>query len=101
MKGLKIINFNIGNIGIKLSMQGFSFISDKVGSATHSHADFEYHYVFSGDSTIKLDNEKISIPENNSILIFPDTFHKFIKNNTEANVLSLSFSIKKNKLILM
>ena len=97
MNNLKIVNFNIGNIGIKLPMQGFTLISDKVGSATHSHADFEYHYVFSGNATIKLDNEKISIPKDNSILVFPDTFHKFVKNDTDANILSLSFSIKKNK----
>ena len=91
MNSLKIVNFNIGNIGIKLPMQGFTLISDKVGSATHSHADFEYHYVFSGNATIKLDNEKISIPKDNSILVFPDTFHKFVKNDTDANILSLSF----------
>lgn len=97
MSGLRIINFNIGNIGIKLSMQGFSLICDKSGSSTHSHAEFEYHFILSGNAIIKLENETIAIPENNSILIFPDTFHKFIKNDNEASILSISFSIKKNK----
>ena len=39
-------------------MQGFSLICDKSGSSTHSHAEFEYHFILSGNAIIKLENEK-------------------------------------------
>ena len=95
MSGINVLNFNIGNIGIKLSMQGFSKITDKAGSSTHSHAEFEYHFVLKGNSVIKFDNFTSELTENSAILVFPGTFHKFLKSETESNVLSLSFSIKK------
>ena len=97
MGGINVLNFNIGNIGIKLSMQGFSAITDKAGSSTHSHAEFEYHFVLKGNAVIKFDNILENVSLNSAILVFPGTFHKFLKSETESNVLSLSFSIKKNR----
>ena len=97
MGGINVLNFNIGNIGIKLSMQGFSAITDKTGSSTHSHAEFEYHFVLKGDAVIKFDNNVENLSLNSAVLVFPGTFHKFLKSETEANVLSLSFSVKKNR----
>ena len=95
MGGINVLNFNIGNIGIKLSMQGFSAITDKAVSSTHSHAEFEYHFVLKGSAIIKFDNNLENVSLNSAILVFPGTFHKFLKSETESNVLSLSFSIKK------
>ena len=97
MKNLTMFNFNIGNIGIRLSLQGFSLIGDKAGASTHSHPEFEYHFVMSGNATIKFDDTEIFISENNAILICPDTFHKFSKTDKETSILSLSFDVKKNK----
>lgn len=97
MKGLTVINLNVGNIGIKVSLNGFSKIVDKTTSSTHSHANFEYHYVVKGNSKLKLDNDVLSVNENNSILVFPDKFHKFIKTDAQSNVLSFSFVLKKSK----
>ncbi len=97
MRGINVLNFNIGNIAIKLSMQGFSKIMDKVGSPTHSHAEYEYHFVMSGDAVIKFDDKTLNITQNNAVLVFPGVFHKFSKSKTGSNVLSLSFSIKRNR----
>lgn len=97
MRGINVLNFNIGNISIKLSMQGFSSITDKVGSSTHSHAEYEYHFVMSGDAIIKFDDKTLNLTQNNAALVFPGVFHKFSKSKTESNVLSLSFSIKRNR----
>ena len=97
MRGINVLNFNIGNIAVKLSMQGFSAIMNKVGSPTHSHAEYEYHFVMNGEAVIKFDDKTISLKQNNGVLVFPGIFHKFSKSKTESNVLSLSFSIKKNK----
>ena len=95
--GLKIVSINIGNIGIKLYMNAFTHIGTKTGSSTHSHGLFEYHFVMKGDALIKIGDKKVSLSENSSILIYPDTFHNFIKNGCDADVLSLSFSLKKNR----
>lgn len=97
MRGINVLKFNIGNIAIKLSMQGFSKIMDKAGSSTHSHAEFEYHFVLSGKTNIKFDNFIGNLKQNSAILVFPGTFHKFSKSEEDSNVLSLSFSVKKNR----
>lgn len=97
MKGINVVNFNIGNIAIKLSMQGFSSIMDKAGSSTHSHAEFEYHFVMNGNAVIKFDENLETLSQNSAVLVFPGSFHKFLKSETESNVLSISFSIKKGK----
>ena len=97
MKSLKMISLAIGNIGIRLSLQGFSHIGDKTGATTHSHGVFEYHFAMKGNATIRLDDKKILIPESSAILIFPDTFHNFVNGEEKAEVLSLSFSLRKNK----
>ena len=97
VKAPAIVHLNIGNIGIRAYMPDVSTIGDKSGVAVHSHAEFEYHFVMSGNAMIKFDEKSVSLNTGESILIFPDTFHKFLPCETESNVLSISFSIKENK----
>ena len=97
MKDFTFINFNIGNIGIKLSLHGFSVIRDKVGAEIHSHANFEYHFIINGNTVIQIDKNEFSLSKNSAILVFPNTFHKFVKSDALTTVLSLSFSIKRYK----
>ena len=97
MKLPSIIHISIGNIGIRASLLGFLSIGDKSGAAVHSHAEFEYHFVMDGNALIKFDEGRVSLKKGESILILPDTFHKFLPCDTESTVLSISFSFKKNK----
>lgn len=97
MKRVSVLNFDIGNIGVHVSMGGFANIGDKAVSTVHSHADFEYHTVMRGEAEIELEKDKVSLKENDVILIFPDTFHKFLKSERESAVLSFVFSIRKNR----
>ena len=95
MKKISVLNFDIGNIAVRVSMGGFAHIGDKGGATVHSHVDFEYHAVMRGGSEIEFDKEKVTLEENDVILIFPDVFHKFLKGEMESAVLSFQFSVKK------
>lgn len=97
MKDLTTFSFNVGNIGIKLYMRGFSIIGDKTGSPRHSHTEFEYHFIMRGNAILQFDDKKMILEENSAIVVFPNVSHRFLKSETETSVLSLSFSIKKNK----
>ena len=97
MKSHGDICFNVGNIGFRVFLREFPLVYDKSGVTQHDHAYFEYHFVVKGDAAIKVDERSLSLLRNDSILIFPGTFHKFLPCEAESSVLTLSFSIKRNK----
>ena len=97
MKLPEAINFTIGNISIRAFLHGFSSIGDKAGVSVHSHAEFEYHFVLYGSSVIKFDDKSISLNRNESILVYPHTFHKFSPSGLDTGIISFCFSLKKSK----
>ena len=96
MKELSVISFNIGNLIIRISMQNFALVGNKKGTRTHAHGDYEYHFVMEGTSKIKVDGVVSDLTENQAVIIAPDTFHKFICEDDNAKILSITFSIKKS-----
>lgn len=97
MKKNSVLDFNIGNISIRVAMKGFGDIGDKTASTVHSHANFEYHTSLKGSAVLETEKRTVTLSENDSLIIFPDTFHKFIEQDKDSAVLSFSFSVKKGR----
>ncbi len=96
MKKNSVLDFEIGNISIRVAMNGFGDIGDKTASTVHSHANFEYHTSLKGSAVLETEKRTVLLTENSSVIIFPDTFHKFTGQDKDSAVLSFSFSLKKS-----
>lgn len=97
MKKMTLYKLNIGDLEITLSTRGFSLACDKSSSTVHNHGEFEYHFSMREDATIRFDDEKVVIPQGQSMLICPKIFHRFLKTDKESCVLSFCFSLKQCK----
>lgn len=97
MKKMTIYKLNIGDVDITMSTRGFSVLCDKSGSTVHNHAEFEYHFSMREDASVRFDDEKVTLPQGQSMLICPKIFHRFLKTEKESCVLSFCFSLKQGK----
>ena len=90
-----LTTINIGNIKIKLPPTNFTESTKKMYSLAHSHANFEFHIVFRGGIVMDVEDKKIHMRPNDSILLFPDTFHRISSQEENAAVFSFVFPVEK------
>lgn len=86
---------NIGNIKLKIPPSDFTASTKEMYSLAHSHANFEFHIVFRGGVVMDVEDKKINMHPNDSILLFPDTFHRVSHQDENSAVLSFTFPIEK------
>lgn len=91
-----LTTINIGNIKIKIPPSNFTASTQEMYSLAHSHAKFEFHIVFRGSITMDVEDKKITMRTNDSILLFPDAFHRISHQDENSAILSFSFPIERN-----
>ncbi len=87
---------NIGNMKIKIPPSDFNSSTNKMYSLAHSHANFEFHIVFRGNFVMDIEDKKINMRPNDSVLIFPNTFHRISSQDENSAMLCFTFPIEKN-----
>ncbi len=92
-----LTTITIGNMKIKVPFSNFSGTCDpdKSLSLAHSHANFEFHILFRGSAVMDIEDQKFTMRPNDSILIFPDTFHRISYQEDNSTILSFSFPVEK------
>jgi len=92
MKKNSIITFYLGNIKIRVALNGFWKDSYKLDSPIHSHTNFECHVLLKGNACFETEEKNILLQQNDSVLVFPDIFHRFRDQDKDSIILSFSFS---------
>lgn len=92
-----LTTITIGNMKIKVPASDFSGTtnSDKALSLAHSHANFEFHILFRGSAVMDIEDQNFTMRPNDSILIFPDTFHRISYLEDNSTLLSFGFPVEK------
>lgn len=86
---------NIGNIKLRIPPTNFTASTKEMYSLAHSHANFEFHIVFRGGMVMDVEDKKINMRPNDSILLFPDSFHRISHQEENSAMLSFTFPIEK------
>ncbi|MBQ4120367.1 MAG: helix-turn-helix domain-containing protein [Clostridia bacterium] len=92
-----ILKIEIGNIIVKVILQGYRYNENLSYSPKHNHASFEFHIVGKGFVKLETDKGTLKLLENDSVLIHPEVFHAFKSLETGAVVLTFLFFIEKSK----
>ena len=95
MKEEFVVKFEIDGISISVMMNGFWQDENKVDSSMHEHTAYEFHTIMRGSALLETDNETISLEENDSVLIPPEIFHRFKKQEKGSAILSFTFFMDK------
>ena len=90
-----MITITIGNMKIKIENTGFAPKESSMYTPAHSHANFEFHMVFKGSSVMDIEEQKISVNQNEFVLVFPETFHCTSSQSPDAQILCFGFSVEK------
>ena len=91
------VSVEIGNIRFSVLPTGLTAHPPKQFTQGHCHANFEFHVILKGEPSMEIEDQTISLHQNDSILVFPDTFHRYIGISENSSVLSFRFNIKKIK----
>ena len=97
MKRNSVLKTDMGNITIKVVLQGFKHSGSFHESSMHNHAAFEFHMLFKGTVTLETAKKDIPLQEGDSVLIPPEVFHSFKSPNKGAAILSFTFFVEKNR----
>ncbi len=91
-----MLSIDLGNVGIKLALKGILVLEQKTKSPMHSHAVFELHLLLRGNAELETEEQTVSLSTNDVVLVFPDVFHKFSKEDKGTQIASISFSLNSN-----
>ena len=97
MKKGAVLKIDIGNITIKVVMQGFWHGEVQLGSPMHNHAAFEFHTLLRGSAVLETNQKSIQLKEKDSVLIPPESFHSFQKQEKGAATMSFTFFLERNR----
>lgn len=97
MKKGSVLKVDIGNITIKVVMQGLWHGEVQLGSPMHNHAAFEFHTLLRGSAVLETNQESIHLKEKDSVLIPPESFHGFQKQEKGSATMSFTFFMEKNR----
>ncbi len=97
MKGYSVLDLTLENIKIQVSLQGFGEGDYKQNSPIHSHASFEYHMVFQGSASLESERHTVELEKNDAVLVFPETFHRFSRQDEDSAILSFSFTLTRDE----
>ena len=95
MEKQTIATINLGNLKFTVSLGGFKKITSKGDGLMHSHATFELHILLKGQARLSIEDKTISLNQNDSVLLYPDTFHLFEEQGMDSSILSFSFSVER------
>ena len=89
------VSIEIGNI--RFSVLPTALIAHQPNNVIqgHSHANFEFHVVLKGKTNMDIEDQTVALHLNDSVLIFPDTFHRYSHVGDNTSILSFRFNIKK------
>ena len=90
-------NFEIGNMNIKASVGSPLTVGRKLESRIHNHTNFEYHFVLRETVELFTETEKVTLEQEDGLLIFPNTYHHFVCSREDAAVFSFYFTVVPNK----
>ena len=90
-------NFEIGNMNIKASVGSPLTVGRKLESRIHNHTNFEYHFVLRESVELFTETEKVTLEQEDGLLIFPNTYHHFVCSHEDAAVFSFYFTVVPNK----
>ena len=96
MEKNKMIEIFLGNIRVKIQILGLTQKAMKTNPLTHSHASFEFHTMLRYGANLEFENEKISLTEGESVMIFPEVFHRFSEQDDGSAIASFSFFVERN-----
>ena len=85
------ISSQLGDIKIKTAID--NIVVHIPAALTHTHANFEYHFLLKGKLELNYDNKFILLEENDSVLIFPGKYHDFTCLTDEITVVTFNFSL--------
>ena len=89
------VTVEIGNISFSVLPTGLVAHQPNSVIHGHSHANFEFHVVLKGETSIDIEDQTISLHQNDSILVFPDTFHRYFHVGKDPSILSFRFNVRK------
>ena len=95
MEKNKIIELNIGNIKVKIQILGLTQQANKTTPLTHSHASFEFHTMLRYGATLEFESDYLRLSEGESLLIFPEIFHRFSQQDEGSAIASFSFFVER------
>ena len=96
MEKNKIIEIFLGNIKVRIQILGLTQQATKTNPLTHSHASFEFHTMLRYGASLEFEGEAITLNEGESVMIFPEAFHRFSKQDDGSAIASFSFFIERN-----
>ncbi len=96
MQKNNIITTELGNIKFKSDLLGLCTATDKTLSLPHSHANFEFHIITKSSATLDIEDKSITLYQNDAVLLFPGSFHKFSHQDENFSILNFSFFMEEN-----
>ncbi len=97
MKQNSVLSVDLGNIRIKITLKGIWTLEHKAKALMHSHAAFEVHILLGGCAELETEDKRIVLTAGDAVLVSPDVFHKFSKEEKGTAISSISFSLSRTK----
>lgn len=92
-----ITSFEIGNIKIKVILDRLLQLAKKTPSEMHNHATYELHLVNCGCAEFATERRNVTLNEFDTVIVYPDVFHMFTKEEKGTTSFSIRFSFTKTK----
>ena len=94
-KNFSIINVEIENLRILISLYGGFFEHHSLHSSTHSHKSYEFHISIEGTSELNSDLCSISLKQSQACIIAPNVLHNFVPTTERHLGSSFCFSFER------
>ncbi len=95
MKNNSVLTLDLENIRIRVSLKGIFSLEHKTKSLMHSHAAFELHILLGGSAELETEDKLVTLNQGDAVLVAPDVFHKFSKEEKGTTIASISFFLSR------
>ena len=97
MKKNSLLKFDMGNVTVKILLQGLWHWENNIDSTMHNHSSYEFHILMHGRAILETEKNSILLTEKDTVLIPPEVFHSFIIEEKGSVLISFSFYADKNR----